>query len=391
MENIKKCSSSASAAPTRAGRTDMSRIDENFDLQAYLTAGVEQVVADALKATLKDPRESAFLLKFEAASRAASKKRREAEDAGEHIPSYLIASVTSACNLHCAGCYSRCNNATVDAAPVEQLSDEEWLRIFDEADELGISFVLLAGGEPLLRRGVMEAAGKKPTILFPILTNGTFIDRRYFELFDRCRNLVPVMSIEGEKGLTDARRGKGVYDRLVANMEEFHRRGLIFGASVTVTTENLKEVSSDAFLKKLSDRGCKVVIFVEFVPVTEEARELAPGDEEREYLRNEIARLRRDHPEMVYISFPGDEKESGGCVAAGRGFFHINSHGGAEPCPFSPYSDVNIRNSSLREAMHSPLFTALRNGDILLDDHEGGCVLYEKRAQVEALLAGRSV
>ena len=188
----------------------MSQTSESFDLQAYLARGVEQVVSDALKATLKDPRESAFLLKFEAASRAASKKRREAEDAGEHIPSYLIASVTSACNLHCAGCYSRCNNATVDAAPVEQLSDEEWLRIFDEADELGISFVLLAGGEPLLRRGVMEAAGKKPTILFPILTNGTFIDRRYFELFDRCRNLVPVMSIEGEKGLTDARRGKGV-------------------------------------------------------------------------------------------------------------------------------------------------------------------------------------
>ena len=368
----------------------MNRIDETFDLQAYLTAGVEQVVADALKATLKDPRESAFLVKFAAASRAASKKRREAEDAGEHIPSYLIASITSACNLHCAGCYSRCNNATVDAEPVSQLTNEEWLRIFDEADELGISFILLAGGEPLLRRDVIEAAGKKPGILFPILTNGTFIDKRYFELFDRCRNLVPVMSIEGEKDLTDARRGKGVYDRLIANMDEFKRRGLIFGASVTVTTENLREVSSEAFLRKLSDRGCKVVIFVEFVPVTDEAKHLAPGDDERETLRGEIARLREEHPEMVYISFPGDEKSSGGCVAAGRGFFHINSHGGAEPCPFSPYSDVNIKNSSLREAMHSPLFTALRSGDILLDDHEGGCVLYAKRAQVEALLAGRS-
>ena len=364
-------------------------MNETFDLQAYLTAGVEQVVADALKATLKDPRESAFLLKFAAASRAASKKRRESEDAGEHIPSYLIASITSACNLHCAGCYSRCNNATVDAAPVEQLTDAEWLRIFDEADELGISFILLAGGEPMLRRDIIEAAGKKPNILFPIFTNGTFIDKRYFELFDRCRNLIPIMSIEGEKEITDARRGKGVYDSLIRNMDEFSRRGLIFGASVTVTTQNIREVSSDAFLKKLSDRGCKAVVFVEFVPVTEEARELAPGDEERAYLRDEIARLRAEHPEMVYISFPGDEKSSGGCVAAGRGFFHINSHGGAEPCPFSPYSDVNIKNSSLREALHSPLFTALRSGDILLDDHEGGCVLYEKRAQVEALLAGR--
>ncbi|MBR2258294.1 MAG: radical SAM protein [Blautia sp.] len=363
-------------------------MSEAFDIQAYMTEGVERVVSDALKATLKNPRESAFMLRFAAASKAASKKRRKAEDAGEHIPPFLIASITSKCNLHCAGCYSRCNHATVDAEPVSQLTCEEWFRIFDEADELGISFILLAGGEPMLRRDIIEEAGKKPNIMFPIFTNGTFMDERYFDLFDRSRNLIPIMSIEGEQETTDARRGTGVYDRLIANMDELKKRGLIFGASVTVTTRNIREVSSDAFLKKLSDRGCKAVIFVEFVPVTDESQDLAPQDEERAYLESEIARLREEHPEMVYISFPGDEKSSGGCVAAGRGFFHINSHGGAEPCPFSPYSDVNIRNSSLKEALHSPLFLALQNGDILLDDHNGGCVLYEKRELVEQLLAG---
>ena len=364
----------------------MSGIDEKFDIQKYMTEGVERVVSDALKATARDPRESAFMLRFALASRNASKKRRIAEDRGEHIPAFLIASITSSCNLHCAGCYSRCNHQTVDEEPVRQLSGSEWLRIFDEADDIGVSFILLAGGEPLLRRDIIEAAGKKPNILFPIFTNGTYIDEKYFALFDRSRNLVPIMSIEGEKETTDLRRGEGVYDMLIANMDELKRRGLIFGASVTVTTENVKEVTSDAFLQKLSDRGCKAVIFVEFVPVTDESTELAPGDDEREYLAGEIERLRDDHPEMVYISFPGDEKSSGGCVAAGRGFFHINSHGGAEPCPFSPYSDVNIRDTSLREALHSPLFTALRSGDILMDDHEGGCVLFEKREQVEEIL-----
>ena len=103
-----------------------------------------------------------------------------------------------------------------------------------------------------------------------------------------------------------------------------------------------------------------------------------------------ISRLREEHPEMVYISFPGDEKSSGGCVAAGRGFFHINSHGGAEPCPFTPYSDTSVRETSLREALKSPLFQALQRGGLLNDDHEGGCVLYEKRDQVEALLRGDS-
>ena len=361
-------------------------MSEKFDLQEYMSQGVEHVVTDAIKATLKNPRESAFMAKFALASRAASKKRRAAEDRGEHIPPFLIASITSQCNLHCAGCYSRCNHATVDAAPVRQLTSEEWLKIFDEADDLGISFILLAGGEPMIRRNIIEAAGKHPNILFPVFTNGTFMDERYFDLFDRCRNLVPIMSIEGEKEITDARRGTGVYDRLIANMDEIHRRSLIFGASVTVTTRNIREVSSESFLKKLSDRGCKAVIFVEFVPVTDDSKELAPGDADRNYLSNEIARLREEHPEMVYISFPGDEKSSDGCVAAGRGFFHINSHGGAEPCPFSPYSDINVRDASLRVALKSPLFMALQNGGLLNANHEGGCVLYEKRAQVEALL-----
>lgn len=364
----------------------MKESREEFNIQDYMTKGVERVVADAIKATLKNPKESAFMLRFAAASRNASKKRKEAEAKDEHIPPFLIASITSQCNLHCAGCYSRCNNATLDTEPVEQLTDEEWQKIFKEADELGISFILLAGGEPLLRRDIIEAAGKRQNILFPIFTNGIFINKEYFELFDKCRNLIPIMSIEGEREITDARRGKGVYDRLIKNMEKFHDRRLIFGASVTVTTQNVNEVTSDAFLKKLSDRGCKAAIFVEFVPVTDESTELAPGDEERELLRSEIARLRAEHPEMVYISFPGDEKSSGGCVAAGRGFIHINSHGGAEPCPFSPYSDVNVKNTSLRKALQSPLFMALQHSDILADDHEGGCVLYEKRAQVEALL-----
>lgn len=362
-------------------------MNEGFDLQAYLSRGIEDFMRDLVKATLKNPRESAFMLRFAAATAAASKKRKASEAAGEHIPSFLIASITSQCNLHCAGCYSRCSHATTDDRPERQLTADEWRSIFREADELGISFILLAGGEPMLRRDVIEAAGQQKDILFPIFTNGTFLDEQYLALFDRCRNLVPVMSIEGDRAATDARRGRGVYERLIDGMEALQRRGLIFGASVTVTTQNIREAVSDAFLKTLSDRGCKAVIFVEYVPVTEESRDLAPGDEERDWLRAELDRLREERPEMVYISFPGDEKSSGGCVAAGRGFFHINSHGGAEPCPFSPYSDCNVRSASLRDALRSPLFTALRSGDILADDHSGGCVLYEKRALVESLLA----
>ncbi|WP_029319004.1 radical SAM protein [Butyrivibrio sp. AE3004] len=361
-------------------------MSKDFNIQEYMTHGVERVVSDAVKATLKNPKESVYMAKFALATKTASKKRAKLEKEGEHIPPFLIASITSSCNLHCSGCYSRCNNATEDSAPVSQLSDDEWLKVFDEADDLGVSFILLAGGEPLLRKGVIEAAGKKQNILFPIFTNGTYMADKYFDMFDENRNLIPIMSIEGEKEATDRRRGEGVYDKLASNMDELQRRGLIYGASVTVTTENFKDVSSESFIGKLSNKGCKAVIFVEFVPVTDDSKHLAPKDAEREYLRKEIMRLRQEHPEMVFVSFPGDEKNSGGCIAAGRGFFHINSHGGAEPCPFSPYSDINVKDTSLREAMNSRLFKALQNEGVLLDDHDGGCVLYEKRHEVEAIL-----
>ncbi|MBQ8109937.1 MAG: radical SAM protein, partial [Clostridia bacterium] len=115
---------------------------------------------------------------------------------------------------------------------------------------------------------------------------------------------------------------------------------------------------------------------IEFVPVTEEAQHLAPAETERAYLLEAMQRLREAFPELVALAFPGDERADGGCMAAGRGFFHINSHGGAEPCPFSPYSDVNVRELGVRGALDN--------------EHAGGCVLYEQRELVETILGDKN-
>ena len=360
---------------------------QEYALQKRIMQGVEKIVADTIKATLKYPRESAFMLKFAKASREASKKRMKLEEEGLHVPAFLLASITSSCNLHCTGCYSRCIHATTDSEPVEQLTPNEWYKVFKEAEELGVSFILLAGGEPMIRRGVIKAAGTIPNIIFPIFTNGTFINDEYFQMLDKCRNLLPVLSIEGGKEITDERRGEGVYDTVMKNMRAFQKKGIIFGASITVTTENVREVISREYLKGLAAKGCKLVIFVEFVPTLEETHHLAPGDAERAYMKEVLDPLREEIDEMLILAFPGDELEMGGCMAAGREFFHINSHGDAEPCPFSPYSDINVKETSLKEAMASRLFAELCDGDLLKESHDGGCVLYEKKAQVEELLA----
>ena len=357
-----------------------------FDLEAYMTHGVENVVRDMIRNAVFHPSEALFMAQFAAASKRASLRRHKLEQQGEHIPPFLIASITSLCNLHCAGCYARSLDSCTDSEPVEQLSAEEWGRIFGEAVELGISFILLAGGEPMVRRDVIETAAGYPDILFPIFTNGTLLNDEAFALLEKHRNLVPIFSIEGGAQKTDLRRGSGVYDRVRSTMERAAEKHLAFGVSITVTRENLDEVTDPAFLASLAEKGCKGVIFVEFVPTKPDMADLALDDHDREWLAARLRELREMKDQMLLISFPGDEKSSGGCLAAGRGFFHINSHGGAEPCPFSPYSDLNLKNATLRQAMNSRLFRALRSGDFLLEEHDGGCVLFQKREQVEKLL-----
>ena len=205
-------------------------------------------------------------------------------------------------------------------------------------------------------------------------------------MLKKSRNLFPIFSIEGKEKQTDDRRGEGVYEKVFSAMKKLQKEKLLFGSSVTVTTDNLEEVTSDEFLEKLKQRDCKALIFVEFVPMSQELKSLAPGDKEREYLEQRLVEIRDKYQNMIFLSFPGDEKSSGGCIAAGRGFFHINSHGGAEPCPFSPYSDVNVRDTSLREALKSRLFEKLRDSGTLTENHAGGCVLFEKQDVVKRFI-----
>lgn len=361
-----------------------------FNLEAYLSNGVENIVNTAMKASFTNPKESIFMAKFALASKNARRLRQDAELRGEHIPPFLIASVTSKCNLHCAGCYARSNESCHDREAENQLTEEEWSNIFLEAKNIGISFILLAGGEPLMRPELIKTAGRMQEIVFPIFTNGTMINEEYIKLFTKNRNLVPILSIEGNESTTDDRRGDGVYQQLLQAMESMKKHKILYGTSVTVTKENIREVTSKTFLDTLNANGCKVVIYVEYVPISIETKALAPEEAEREYLNEELVKIRQGLEDMLFISFPGDEKTSGGCLAAGRGFFHINAQGNAEPCPFSPYSDTNLKKVSLKEALNSPLFRQLRDNKILLAEHTGGCVLFEKEEMVKSLLSAKA-
>ena len=185
-------------------------MDQKFDLQNHIEQGVEKIVADTLKATLKNPKESAFMVKFAAASRKASKTRQKYEKEGIHVPGFLIASITSACNLHCAGCYSRCSNATNDAAPVSQLTDEEWFKIFREADDLGIKSTRITDPDSEeMKAFILDCDVVKEMIPEFQKSHGAAADAVHFESFN-------IMDSAMQQFLTGDLKGTNVIIPIVA-------------------------------------------------------------------------------------------------------------------------------------------------------------------------------
>ncbi len=361
-------------------------MESSRDLTSYLNKGADKLIADILRATLRNPKETVFLRKYHKHQMQMEKNRLEQEEKGRHIPLFLISSITSACNLACKGCYARANGLCGEHGREPLLTAGQWDSIFQQAEESGIAFVLLAGGEPLLRRDVLNKAAEHEGILFPIFTNGTMLDKEVLRLMDNHRNLVPVISLEGGKAATDERRGEGTYQLIQCALDDLKDNKLLFGVSLTVTTENMVEVTSPGFLRSLYDKGCRLVFFVEYVPVATGTEYLALGDEERMMMEKAQESLRERYPGMIFLSFPGDEKNMGGCLAAGRGFFHINPYGGAEPCPFSPYSDISLKDHTLIQALESPFFQKVRELNAQETEHKGGCALFAKEAHVKSLL-----
>jgi MoaA/NifB/PqqE/SkfB family radical SAM enzyme len=359
-----------------------------FNIEKYLSDGITNIIKAAVKASLRYPKESLYIAKFALSCKEAQSIREKYEKSGEHIPPFLICSITDNCNLNCKGCYARANHQRKSIATRDPLSVKDWRRIFQEATELGISFILIAGGEPLMRQEVIEAAAEFNKIMFPVFTNGTLFNNSNIQLFDKNRNLLPVLSIEGKEEYTDKRRGSGVFDQILSVMQLLKDKGLFYGASITVTKENLPHITSEEFMSELYRKGCKIIFFVEYVPVGAGSDHLTLSDNDRNLLESKLNLNRRNFTDMIILSFPGDEKSSGGCLAAGRGFFHVNTDGSCEPCPFSPYSDTNIKNCSLLDALQSPLFHKLSAEEVLLREHTGGCVLFEHEEEVKKICKG---
>lgn len=302
---------------------------------------------------------------------------------GCNIPWAILLDPTSACNLHCTGCWA------AEYGNRLNLSFDEIDSIISQGKELGVYLYIYTGGEPLVRKKDLIALCEKHSdCVFLCFTNATLIDDAFAGELLRVKNFIPAISVEGDRASHDGRRGTGSYDKVVRAMEILKTNRLPFGISCCYTSQNFESISSEEFYDRMIRWGASFVWYFHYMPVGNDAApELLPTPEQREFMYHQIRHFRQTKA-IFGMDFQNDGEYVGGCIAGGRRYLHINANGDADPCVFIHYSDSNIREKTLLECLRSPLFMAYHDGQPFNDNMLRPCPMLENPEKLRAMVAG---
>jgi MoaA/NifB/PqqE/SkfB family radical SAM enzyme len=227
---------------------------------------------------------------------------------------------------------------------------------------MGTNFIFISGGEPfVLWEGLRDLIERHSDVAFQIYSNGQLIDDTVARELGRLGNAAVGISIEGTEASTDGRRGAGVHQGILAAMDRLRARGVLFGFSITATTKNFEDVLDDAFAEEMIGRGCLYGWFFTYLPVGQVPDlSLMLRPEQRGRLRDRVVELRRRYP-LFLVDFWNDGQLTGGCMAGGRKYLHVNHNGDVEPCVFSHFAVDNIKGRSLADVLKSPFFREIRS------------------------------
>ena len=299
-----------------------------------------------------------------------------------NVPWAILMDPTSACNLHCTGCWA------AEYGNRLNLSYEQLDSVIEQAKELGTYMFIYSGGEPLMRKAdLIRLCEKHQDCAFLAFTNGTLIDDAFADEMLRVKNFVPAISIEGFEEATDSRRGKGTYAKVIAAMEQLRARRLLFGISCCYTSANVEVIGSEEYFDAMIDMGAKFAWMFTYIPIGADAvpELIAPADQ-RKFMYEKIHEYRKTKP-LFTMDFWNDGDAVGGCIAGGRGYCHINANGDMEPCAFIHYSNANIKEQTLLECYQSPLFMEYRKNQPFNENMLRPCPVLDNPGRLTEMVA----
>jgi MoaA/NifB/PqqE/SkfB family radical SAM enzyme len=289
-----------------------------------------------------------------------------------NIPWAILMDPTSACNINCIGCWA------AQYGNKNNLSFETMDSIIQQGKELGTHFYIFSGGEPLVRKNdLIQLCEKHEDCYFLSFTNGTLVDEEFCKKLVDVGNFALAFSIEGDEKSTDMRRGQGTYRKVIESMERMRAHKLLFGYSTCYHRHNTESVGSDEFVDDMIEKGCRFAWNFTYMPIGKDAvTDLIATPDQRAYMYHRVREIRKTKP-IFAMDFWNDGEYTQGCIAGGRQYLHINAAGDVEPCAFIHYSNVNIHEVTLLEALQTPLFMAYRKGQPFNQNHLRPCPLLD--------------
>jgi len=298
-----------------------------------------------------------------------------------NVPWAILMDPTTACNLHCTGCWAAEYGNKLD------LTLDELDNVIKQGKELGTFMYIYTGGEPLVRKDdIIKLCEMHPDCEFLAFTNATLIDEAFADEMLRVKNFIPAISVEGFEEATDFRRGQGTYKKIEKAMKILRDKKLAFGVSCCYTSKNAEVIGSEAYFDDLVAKGVKFAWFFTYMPIGNDAvTDLIATAEQREYMYHQVRKFRSTKP-LFTMDFWNDGEFVNGCIAGGRNYLHINANGDIEPCAFIHYSDSNIRSKTLVEAYTSPMFMEYRKNQPFNDNLLRPCPVLDNTGKLAEMV-----
>ena len=291
------------------------------------------------------------------------------------VPLVMSWNVTRRCNLKCSHCYINATNQELR----NELTTEESKSLIDQISEVSRPLLILSGGEPLLRKDILELIryGTAKGLRMGLGSNGSLIDTSVAKQLKAAGTKTVSISLDSAcpQNHDDFRGVPGSWQKAVNAIQALRESGLLVQVNTTVTQQNQHEI--DEIMTLAEQLGVENFHLFFLVPTGRGAKiaDISPELYEN-MIRTAFAKTAKHKlnvrpscaPQFMRIA-----QDMGldmrqwirGCIA-GLYYCRVYPNGDITPCPYLPIKLGNVREKAFSEIwFQSAVFKNLRDSDAL--------------------------
>ena len=273
----------------------------------------------------------------------------------KNIPLIGTLELTYRCPLKCVHCYLPQTQGRLPVLKKKELSTEDWKRVLRQAKKAGCLYIVFTGGEPLLRKDLVELCqyAAKLNFSIQIFSTGFNLNEELLKKLKDCSIASFEMSFYGRKHIHNKITGDKTSFDVTLNAAKFiAKSGVTVKFKAPLMRENFSEMD---YIKDI----CKKHGFnYGFDPILAMANDGNKQALKYRITKAQVKKLLKD-PELDFLS---DCSQEGGNMqdeffcGAGKNVFGINPYGEVYPCLQLPLAVGDLRNKSFVEIWKKSLW-----------------------------------